>query len=90
MSVEDDVMEEVPAARGAYRRGVSPSKIVADLVERRQWNGITLVLFGMRAFRLTIPECKMAEGWSERGLDAAVFDAYFRPLIEAHRPQWDV
>lgn len=84
-------MEELPAARAAYRRGVRPSQIVADVLGRRRWHGgIVLVLFGMRVFRLTIPECKSAEGWTEDGIDAAAFDAYFVPLIEARRAQWDV
>ena len=34
MSVEDDVLEEVPAVREAYRRGAQPSQIVADVVAR--------------------------------------------------------
>lgn len=90
MSVEDEVMEEVPAARAAYRRGALPSQIVADVAARRGFGSIALILFGMRAFRLSLPQCKSAEGWSERGIDAAVFDAYFVPLIEAQRAQWDV
>lgn len=84
-------MEEVPAARAAYRRGVRPSQIVRDVLARRGWEGgVILILFGMRTFRLTIPECKSAEGWTHEGIDEAAFDAYFVPLIEARRAQWDV
>jgi hypothetical protein len=88
MNDEELVAVEVPRARDAFRRGVPPSQIVEPL-QRDGWGSIRLVLLGMRAFRLSIGECKEAEGWSHRGIDARPFDAYFRPLIERNRHLWD-
>ena len=89
MTAEEHVMTEVPAARQAYRADVPPSQIVNAVIARHGWQGIMLVLFGMRAFALSIPECKGAEGITRDGVDAVVFDAYFVPLIDAKRARWD-
>lgn len=85
---EEQVAVEVPRAREAFRRGVLPSQIV-EALQRKDWGSIQLVLLGMRAFGLTIGECKEAEGWSRRSVDARQFDAYFAPLIERNRHLWD-
>jgi hypothetical protein len=88
VTAEQDVDVEVARARDAYRRGVPPSQIV-DALLRRGWGTIMVILLGRRAFDLTIGECKMADGWSSRGIDAPIFDAYFVPLIERKRAIWD-
>ncbi len=88
MTAEDQVEAEVPIAREAFRRGIPPSQIVEPLV-RRGWGTIMLILLGRNAFNLSLQECKGAEGWSQKGLDAAKFDAYLVPLIESRRALWD-
>ena len=88
MGVEEDVEIEVPRIRDAFRRRVPPSQFVAALL-RRGWGTITLILLGRRAFDLTIGECKLADGWTSAGIEPAAFDAYFVPLIERNRAQWD-
>lgn len=83
-----EIIDEVAPAREAYRRGVPPSQIARALL-RRGW-GMHLVALAREAFGLSIAEAKNDVGFVGRKLvDDAAFDAYFIPLIEAHRAEWD-
>jgi hypothetical protein len=88
VGLQEEVGAEVPNVQAAFRRGVPPSQFVGAL-QRRGWGTSQLILLGRRAFELTFPECKGADGWSSRGIDAAAFDGYFVPLIERNRRVWD-
>lgn len=85
----EEIHDEAAPAREAYRRGVPPSQIVRALL-RRRWPLAAFVALARAAFGLSIAEAKNDVGF-ERGelVDAAAFDAYFIPLIEAHRADWD-